>query len=93
MFQFCDDCGSMMTRASGEWYCGRESDALAAAREAASAGGSGGSLDRPSTGGTSLEPVSTSDSGSVRKRDALRWLESIDERDELARLAARLREH
>lgn len=79
MVPFCDDCESMMTKASDEWHCNNcDAEALAAAREAASAGGSSVSLEQPSTRGTTLETISTTDSGSVRKRDALRWLESLE---------------
>lgn len=79
MVQFCDDCGSMMTKADDEWYCtGCDADALAAAREAASSGRAAASLERSSADGTELETIPTTDSGSVRKRDALRWLESLD---------------
>lgn len=71
--QFCDQCGEAMVKVDGEWICRTcEPDAI----ESESESGGGISVDAPRT---DLEDLPTTDSGSVRKVDAMRWLDSLDE--------------
>ena len=69
----------MMTKPDDERYCndcdaGRLDDARAAA-----AADTRAALETSSGTGTALETLRTTDSGAVRNRDALRWLEEPNE--------------
>lgn len=70
---FCDDCGTIMVQVDGEWLCKScDSDAIESAKT---------SKDRrtPPQRPASLNELPTTDSGSVRKKDAMQWLNSLSE--------------
>lgn len=71
--QFCTDCGSAMVKADGEWVC-RECDPQKI-KDATENSDPRTPQPRPA----SVESLPTTDSGSVRKKDAMSWLESLDE--------------
>lgn len=79
--QFCDDCGAAMVKVDEGWVC-RSCDPDAVETSTRS------SDDRtPDPRPAALSSLSTTDSGSVRKADAMKWLDSLDEPsdDELKR--------
>ena len=70
---FCEDCGSLLSPANEGERCVDCGGSLTERAPTTDGGGDG----EPVT--TDLERLSTTDSGSVRKRNATRWLESLDE--------------
>jgi hypothetical protein len=79
--QFCDSCGTAMVKVADDWVCRScdpdavdTSDAVSDSRT-------------PSPRPAALNDLPTTDSGSVRKADTMKWLDSLDEptADELKR--------
>jgi hypothetical protein len=76
--KFCTECESLLSPANeGERCvdCGGSLTERAPARES----GDGNNGGTTSVTATDLERLATTGSGAVRKRDATRWLESLDE--------------
>lgn len=71
--QFCDSCSSAMVKVEGEWVC----RTCNPERIESSGGSSDTRLPDPRPAAVSDLP--TTDSGAVRKDDAMRWLSSLDE--------------
>lgn len=71
--QFCDDCGSTMVKTDEAWVC-RSCEPERVETES--------NDGTPAPRAADLTDLPTTDSGSVRKRDAMRWLDSLDEPSE-----------
>jgi DNA-directed RNA polymerase subunit M/transcription elongation factor TFIIS len=71
--KFCDECGSAMVNVNDEWMC--KSCDENSVQEATTSVDPTTPTQRPA----SLTNLSTTDSGSVRKQDAMEWLDSLDE--------------
>jgi uncharacterized Zn finger protein (UPF0148 family) len=70
--QFCSDCGEAMVKADGEWICRScDPDAIETATETS---GPRTPPQRPAA----LDDLPTTDNGSVRKQDAMKWLNSLE---------------
>lgn len=70
--EFCDDCGSTMVQIEGEWIC-RDCDPDSIPE-------STGADDRtPPPRSARLADLPTTDSGSVRKAEAMEWLDSLSQ--------------
>lgn len=67
---FCEDCGSMAVKVEGEWVCKSCNPEKIPQRKRSS---NGSPEPRPA----SVERLPTTDSGSVRKSDAMKWLQSL----------------
>lgn len=73
--QFCDSCGSAMVKVDEEWHC-RDCEPDAIEVETAPD-------DRtPPPRSAQLNELPTTSSGAVRKDDAMRWLNSLEEPSE-----------
>lgn len=70
--QFCDDCGSAMVKVDDVWTC-RECDPESVAEATDRSPG-----ETPAPRRAKLNELPTTDSGSVKKSDAMRWLNSLD---------------
>lgn len=70
--QFCDDCGSAMVKVSNEWVC------RSCNPEAAETSTRSSDSRTPDPRPAELSGLSTTDSGSVRKADAMKWLDGLD---------------
>jgi len=71
--QFCDSCGSAMVKVEGDWVC------RSCEPEKAETESTNGDHRTPSPRSAKLDDLPTTDSGSVRKKDAMRWLNNLDE--------------
>lgn len=71
--QFCDDCGATMVKVESEWAC-RSCDPDAVDTSTRSSDNR-----TPDPRPAALSNLPTTDSGSVRKADAMKWLDSLDE--------------
>jgi hypothetical protein len=71
--QFCDDCGTTMVKVSGDWVC------RSCEPNAVEESDSGSDTQTPSARPAELNDLPTTDSGSIRKADAMKWLNSLDE--------------
>lgn len=71
--QFCDSCGSAMVQIDDEWICREcDPDRVKKLRES--------DIDHtPPSRSADLSRLPTTDSGAVRKEDAMDWLASLDE--------------
>lgn len=79
--QFCDSCGTAMVKVDDDWVCRScEPDAVDASDTVSDS-------RTPSPRPAELNDLPTTDSGSVRKADAMKWLNGLDEptADELTR--------
>lgn len=73
--QFCDECGSAMVKPENDWVCRScNPDAVDTSSE-----GGGGDARTPEPRPAELSKLPTTDSGSVRKADAMEWLDGLDE--------------
>lgn len=71
--EFCDDCGEAMVKVDTSWECRScDPEAIPDASDPTSDIG-------PASPSADLLELPTTDSGAIRKRDAMRWLESFDE--------------
>lgn len=70
---FCDSCGSSMVKVEGEWLC-KSCDEDQVAQSTSST-----DPTTPPQRSATLDTLQTTDSGSVRKSDAMRWLDSLSE--------------
>lgn len=70
--EFCDDCGSVMVKINDDWVC-RNCDP----EQIPETTGTGGQT--PAQRPANVSRLPTTESGSVRKDDAMRWLDSIAE--------------
>lgn len=70
--EFCDNCGSAMVKVNDKWAC-RECDPEVI-DSATDSEESGTRSPRPAD----LSDLPTTSSGAVRKKDAMRWLDSLD---------------
>lgn len=70
--QFCDSCGTTMVKVSGEWVC-RSCDP-----DAVDTNDTNSSANTPSSRPAKLSDLPATDSGSIRKADAMEWLNSLD---------------
>ena len=70
--QFCDNCSSAMVKVEDEWIC-RECDpeTIEAATETQDS-------TTPTPRSATLSDLPTTSSGAVKKKDAMRWLDSLD---------------
>jgi hypothetical protein len=71
--EFCDDCGAAMVKVESDWVCRScEPDVVET---------SGGGMDSktPEPRPADVSDLPTTDSGSVRKADAMKWLDGLDE--------------
>lgn len=71
--QFCNDCGAAMVQVEGDWVCRscdpddvERSDTVSDSRT-------------PSPRPAEINDLPKTDSGSVRKADAMKWLDGLDE--------------
>lgn len=71
--QFCDSCGSAMVQVDDEWVC-RSCNPDKVEMSTTDSGS-----QTPSPRPAKLSDLSTTDSGSVRKATAMKWLDSLDE--------------
>lgn len=71
--QFCDSCGSAMVKVDQEWIC-RECNPDAVEPSTESDDG-----ETPAPRATKLNDLPTTSSGAVKKKDAMRWLDSLEE--------------
>jgi uncharacterized Zn finger protein (UPF0148 family) len=71
--QFCDDCGSTLVKVNGEWLC-KSCDPDEVDTATTTTG-----PRTPSKRSAALEELPTTTSGSVRKEDAMKWLDSLSE--------------
>lgn len=74
VMQFCDSCGSAMVKVEGEWVC---RDCEPETVETSSSSNSSES-DAPSPRSAKVSSLPTTDSGAVRKSDAMEWLDSLE---------------
>lgn len=71
--EFCEACGSTMVKINDEWACQScDTDEI----EAASTASVTNRLPDPRP--AALSELATTDSGSVRKKDAMKWLNSLE---------------
>lgn len=73
MMKFCDSCGSAMVKVEGDWVC------RTCEPEKAETDSTTDDSRTPSPRSAKLDDLSTTDSGSVRKKEAMKWLNSLDE--------------
>ena len=71
--QFCDDCGTAMVKADDVWIC-RSCDPDELETEPA-----GADHRTPTPRPAAVSSLPTTDSGSVKKADAMTWLASLDQ--------------
>jgi uncharacterized Zn finger protein (UPF0148 family) len=71
--EFCDDCGAIMVKVEGDWVC------RSCNPDAVDTSGSGADARTPEPRPAAVSELPTTDSGSVRKADAMKWLNSLDE--------------
>ena len=71
--QFCDSCGSAMVKVEDNWVC------RTCEPEKAETDSTTSDPRTPSPRSAKLDDLPTTDSGSVRKKDAMRWLNNLDE--------------
>lgn len=71
--QFCDDCGETMVKPDDDWVC-RSCDPDKIDTDSVSS-----NARTPDPRPAKLSDLPTTDSGSVRKADAMQWLERLDE--------------
>lgn len=71
--QFCDECGTAMVKLDNDWVC-RSCDP-----DAVDTSSSGSDARTPSPRPAKLDDLPTTESGSVRKADAMQWLNGLDE--------------
>jgi hypothetical protein len=70
--QFCDSCGSAMVKVDDDWVCRScDPDRIDEATN------NSGDHRTPSPRPAKLNDLPTTDSGSVRKKDAMQWLDSL----------------
>lgn len=70
--EFCDHCGSAMVKVNDDWVC-RNCDPEQIPKTSGTDG------QAPAQRPAEVSNLPTTESGSVRKKDAMRWLDSIDE--------------
>lgn len=70
--QFCDSCGEAMVKVAGEWAC-RSCNPDEIETES-----SGVDSLTPDPRPAQLNDLPTTDSGSVKKADAMKWLDSLE---------------
>lgn len=73
VMQFCDSCGSAMVKVKGDWVC-RSCEPEKAETESTT-----DDSQAPSPRSAKLDDLPTTGSGSVRKKDAMRWLNNLNE--------------
>lgn len=71
--QFCDDCGAAMVKIEDDWVC------RSCEPDAVDTSSSGADTRTPEPRPAELSDLPTTDSGSVRKADAMKWLNRLDE--------------
>jgi hypothetical protein len=71
--QFCDSCGTAMVKSSGGWVCRSCNPDAVESTETSS------DPRTPAPRPAEVSNLSTTESGSVRKADAMAWLDSLDE--------------
>lgn len=70
--EFCEDCGSTMVKIDNQWACQScDADKI---EETSKTNGNALPDPRPAA----LNDLPTTDSGSVRKKDAMKWLNSLE---------------
>lgn len=71
--QFCDGCGAAMVKVDKNWIC-RSCDP-----DAVDTSDTSPDSRTPAPRPAALNDLPTTDSGSVRKADAMKWIDSLDE--------------
>lgn len=71
--QFCDSCGTAMVKSDGDWVCRSCNPDAVESSEPSS------DPRTPDPRPADLNDLPTTESGAVRKADAMAWLESLDE--------------
>lgn len=71
--KFCDECGSAMVKVDGQWAC-RSCDP-----DAVETSTGGADHRTPDPRPADLNTLPTTDSGSIKKADAMKWLDGLDE--------------
>src|SRR6056297_1506677 len=71
--QFCDSCGETMVKVGDDWVC-RSCDP-----DAVETSGEVSDSRTPAPRPAELNDLPMTDSGSVRKADAMKWLDGLDE--------------
>lgn len=71
--QFCDDCGTAMVKTDSDWVC------RSCNPDAVDTSNAGGDPRTPDPRPADVSDLPTTDSGSVRKADAMKWLNGLDE--------------
>lgn len=69
---FCDTCGSAMVNVDGDWLCRSCSPDAIASKSTRSDG------ETPPPRPAELNDLPKTESGAVRKKDAMKWLSSLD---------------
>lgn len=71
--QFCDSCGTTMIKTDDEWVC-KSCDPDEIPESTTS-----GKPNTPPQRSASVEDLPTTSSGSIKKRDAMKWINSLSE--------------